>query len=462
MNARITALIVCLAVANVPAFAQHAKVQKPAAQAGQNAAPKAAQKSARKPAGKKPAGKTAPAAIAKAYATMPPDERLAIQSNLAWTGYYDGPPGGDFEDERVIDAVKLFQKAVKDKETGILTADERAHLAAAAEPAQRAVGWSLIDDPATGAHFGLPEKLVSPVGVSRTGSRWTSGHAQIEIHDFRLSEASLPVLFETEKKTPRGRRVESSTLKPDSYVISGTQGLKNFVTRAESDGTAVRGISVLYDQATAGIMAPVAIAIANSFSGFSDTNVALPPGQQRAVEYGTAIVADQSGDLIAARQDTTNCTAITVPGFGHAARIAEDKTNGLALLRLYGAHNLVPAALADQSQGNDLTLVGVADPAAQQGGHAVTKAAALLDGQSIAPAPNLGFSGAAAIDASGRFAGVVELKSLVDAAAGLVTRQATLIPAGTVRAFLQGQGIMPTAGQGAIDQSVVRVICVRN
>jgi len=460
MNARFTALIACLALASAPAAGRVAKVHEPAAQTGQKPASKAAHKTAHKPAKKKPAGKTTPAAIAKAYAAMSADERLAIQSDLAWTGYYDGPPGGDFDDERVIDAVKLFQKASKDKETGVLNEEERAHLAAAAEPAQRAVGWRLIDDPAIGARFGLPEKLVSPLGASRTGSRWNSGHSQIEINDFQLSEASLPALFEAERKAPRGRRVEASTLKPDSYVISGTQGLKNFVTRAESGGSAVRGITVLYDQATVGVMAPVAIAVANSFRGFPDPRAALPPGQ-RAVEYGTAIVADRSGALIAAGQDTADCTAITVPPFGHAARIAEDKASGLALLRLYGARELVPATLADEGQGDDLLLVGVADPSAQQGGDVVTKAAAHRDGQSIAPTPDPGFSGAAAIDARGRFAGTVELKSVADAA-GHVTRQATLIPAAAVRAFLTGHGVTPPPGQGGgIEQSVLRVICVR-
>lgn len=461
MKARITALIVCLALASAPALAREAKVHKPAAQAGQNTTPKVAHKTARKPAEKKPAGKMAPAATAKAYAAMPADERLAIQANLAWTGYYEGPPGGDFDDERIIDAVKLFQKANKDKETGILSDEERIHLAAAAEPAQRAVGWRWIDDPATGARFGLPEKLVSPLGASRTGSRWNSGHSQIEIDAFRLSEASLPALFDAEKKTPRGRRVESSTLKADQFVISGTQGLKNFAIRAETSGTEVRGIAVLYDQATTGIMAPVAIAVANSFHGFPDPNAAVPPGQERAVEYSTAIVVDQSGDLIAARQGTADCVAITVPGFGHAAPIADDKINDLTLLRLYGARNLVPAALADRSQGDDLTLVGIADPAAQQGSGAVTKAAAHLDGQRIEPTPMFGFSGAAAIDARGRFAGMVEVKSLADTGTGLVTRQATLVPADVVRAFLTAHGITPALGHDAIDQSVLRLICVR-
>jgi len=457
MDTRMTAIIVCLALASAPVLGREAKVHKPTAQAG----PKAARKTAHKAAAKKPAGKKAPAAIANAYAAMPPDERLAIQSDLAWIGDYEGAPGGDFDDGRAIDAVKLFQKNNKGKETGILDARERAHLAAAAEPSQRAVGWKLIDDPATGARFGLPEKLVSPLGASRTGSRWISGHGQIKIDDFRLSGASLPALFDEEKKTPRGRRVDWSALKSDSFVISGTQGLKNFVVRAETSDGQVRGIAILYDQATAGIMAPVAIAMANSFQGFPDPNTGPPPGQQRAVEYGTAIMADRTGDLIATAQGTADCAAITVPGFGHAARIAEDKADDLALIRLYGARNLVPAALAGDSQGDNLTLVGIADPVAQEGGGAVTKAAARLDGQNIEPAPTTGFSGAAAIDVQGRFAGMVVLRSPAVAGIGPVTRQAALVPAAAIRAFLAAHGIIPPNGHGPIDQSVVRVICVR-
>jgi hypothetical protein len=463
---RMTAIIVCLALASAPVSARMPKVAKPTAQAGQNAAPKttapkAAPKTARQPAAEKPGVQKTPAAIAKAYAAMPADERLAIQSDLAWTNYYEGPPGGDFDDERVIDAVKLFQTALRDKVTGILTSDEHAHLAAAAEPAKGRVGWRIIDDPATGARFGLPEKLVSPIAPSPTGGHWISGHGQIQIDDVRLSEANLSALFEQERRTPRGRRADSSTLNADSFVIAGTQGLKNFVARAESNGPEVRGITVLYDQATTGVMAPVAIAIANSFRGFPDPSAAPPQGEQRAVEYSTAIVADEGGDLIASAHGTDDCAAISVPDFGAAVRVAADRTNDLALIRLYGARNLAPAALGTESQGDDLALVGIADPAAQQGGDAVTKLTARLDGQKIMPLPKLGFSGAAAIDGRGRFAGVVELQSAADAVTGQATVEATLIPTYAVRAFLTAHGIKPAADQDPIERSVLRVICVR-
>ncbi len=45
--------------------------------------------------------------------------------------------------------MKTFQKRNGGKETGILTAPERAALAASAKTKQDAVGWRIIDDPTT-------------------------------------------------------------------------------------------------------------------------------------------------------------------------------------------------------------------------------------------------------------------------------------------------------------------------
>jgi hypothetical protein len=452
MDTRWAAIIVALALASAPALARQVRDQKPGAQAATHVAAK--------PTAKKPGAKPA-AAIGDAYAKLSAADRLAIQANLAWIGVYEGLPGGDI-DEGIVEAAKLFQQGRAAKDTGLLDEQQRAQLAAAAAGPQQAVGWRVIDDAATGARFGLPEKLVSRTGGSPSGSRWASGRGQVQIETFQFGEASLPALFEQEKKTPRTRQVEASALKPDSFVIAGTQGLKNVVVRAEARGSEIRGIAILYDQATKGVMTPAAIAIANSFQGFPDPQAGPPPGQKPAVEYGTAIVADGSGILIAARQLTSDCDTITVPGFGHALRIADDGTNDLALLRVFAWQTLRPARLGnDSAGGDDLTLIGVADPLAQQGGDAVTHAAAHRNAETIEPSPAPGFSGAAAVDAQGRFAGIVELRSQPAAGSAAPSRQAILVPAAAVRTFLSAHRITPAAGSGAMDQSVLRVICVR-
>jgi hypothetical protein len=355
----------------------------------------------------------------------------------------------------------------RNKEADSLAALDHDPLATAANFPADAVGWRLNEDPATGARLGLPEKLVPHAGASRTGSRWTSTQGQIQIETFRLAEAALPALFEEQKKVSH-REIISSALRPDSFVVSGVQGLKNFVVRADARGGEVRGVTILYDQATQGIMGRVAVAIANSFAGFPDPNAAPLPGMRRIVEYGTAIVVSSDGDLIASARVTDECQTIMVPSLGHAERVAEDNANNLALIRLYGARNLIPAVLggdsADSGQGNELALVGIADPLAQAGEGAVTSAVARLNTQGLEPAPKLGFSGAAALDARGRFAGMVELKPSIVAGSGAASQAATLVPADAVRAFLQEHHITPAsaaAGPAAMDQSVVRVICVR-
>ena len=118
-------------------------------------------------------------------------------------------------------------------------------------------GWRLIDDTATGAFLGVPGKIVPRASSTRTGSRWISAQGQIQIETFRLHDASLPALFDQEKKTAK-RYVAYSALNSDSFVIIGEQKLKLFVERAQSNGGEIRGVTVAYDQATEGTIAPVA------------------------------------------------------------------------------------------------------------------------------------------------------------------------------------------------------------
>ena len=431
MRVRMAAVIVGLIAASAPALAKNTHVHKTTAAAAGRAVVH------------RPAARTLAARKAR-VAALP----------VAETARGHHRKGG-----------KAVQKRNRDKESGPLASLDRDPPAAAPNFPTETVGWRLIEDSASGARLGLPEKLVPRAGASRTGSRWSSAQGQIQIETFRLTEAALPALFEAEKKASH-RQVASSALKADAFVVAGVQGLKNFVVRADARGAEVRGVTVLYDQATEGIMDRVAAAVARSFAGFPDPNAAPLPGLRRTVEYGTAIVVTSEGDLLAPARLTDECQALTVPGLGHAERVAEDKANDLALIRLYGARNLLPAPLGtdsvDSGRGNEFTLVGVADPLAQGGGAVVTSAAASLTAQGITPAPKPGFSGAAALDAHGRFAGMVDLNPPVIAGNGGAAPAATLAAAETVRAFLQEHHIAPAAvGPTAMEQSVVRVICVR-
>ena len=91
---------------------------------------------------------------------------------------------------------------------------------------------------------------------------------------------------------------------------------------------------------------------------------------------------------------------------------------------------------------------------------------AQLDGGNdvaLTPAPAIGFSGAAALDSDGRFAGIALLKPVQVAgpANGAPAAQAVLVTADTVRGFLKANGVNAAGGSADAKASVVRVICVR-
>jgi peptidoglycan hydrolase-like protein with peptidoglycan-binding domain len=415
---------------------------------------------AAKPASKKPPAANTVHSSPVANGNIPEADRLAIQANLAWISEPEAIlAGGDF-DEKTLAAIKGFQQRHGGKPTGVLSDDERAALVAAVKGRQDAVGWRIIDDPATGSRLGIPGTLVPRTGATRMGSHWASAHGQIEVETFRLREAALPALFEDAKKT-RHRVVDRSTLKPDSFVMSGMQGLKMFVERVQASGGELHGITVLYDQATEGVMGPIAVAMADTFQGFPDPNADPPPGSRRSVDYGTAIVVSDRGHLLAAAHVVEQCQSITIAGLGHAERIAVDGSGDLALLRLYGARDLVPAAIDGEAATTDnLNLVGIADPMSPASDGSVARATVHMTAQGLDPAPKPGFSGAAAVDPQGHFAGMVDLKWPLVAGTA-VAGHAALVPADAIAAFLKSQRIAPAAGHGAIDQSVLRVICVR-
>jgi peptidoglycan hydrolase-like protein with peptidoglycan-binding domain len=404
-------------------------------------------------------------------ASIPLAERIAIQFDLAWTGDYNGLVNGEFNDKTTA-AIKTFQRDRKFKETGTLNPQERALLAAAAKAKAAQVGWSMVDDPVTGALIGLPTKQVPNKSQGRSGTRWASAQGQVQIETFKIREpgTTLAAVYEQQKKEPLTRRLEVSLLRPDFFILSGMQNLKRFYVRAEIKDGEVRGMTVLYDQAMEPIMDPVVVVMSSTFMPFPGVAgiAQIGAAPRRKVEYATGIVVSAAGHILTDRQVIEGCNVIVVGGYGDADRQAEDKNADLALLRVYGAPDLVPASfVAEAPKGPDLTLVGIADPQAQGGSGAISTVPAKLRGDTLEPAPQPGFSGAAALDPQGRFVGMVGLKTAVTATVGAAGSQpqAALVPAPIIRVFLQAQKLAPVAaGRGGLDAakaSLVRVICVR-
>src|SRR5690242_4396119 len=317
----------------------------------------------------RPPGMQTPTDTANAMAQ---GERLSLQSDLAWVGEYNGAITGDVS-ERMVAAIKTYQKAKGGKPTGVLNPQECSVLAETARRKQEGVGWKIVTDSLTGARLGIPAKLVPQQSSEANGTKWTSPTGTVQIVLTRRKEASPTTakLAEQEKKEPPGRTVDYTVVKPDFFVLSGLQGLKKFYLRGTFKGDEVRILTILYDQAVENTVEPVVIAMSSAFNAFPTGPLPGPP-PRKTVEYGTGIVVAEDGSIVTDRQLVDSCLAIAIPGFGNADRVAEDKERDLALLRIYGARGLKPLDLAGGNGKTTVDLTGIADPQSQGGGNAVS------------------------------------------------------------------------------------------
>ncbi|CAN5300421.1 serine protease [soil metagenome] len=433
-----------------------------------------------------PAAKQAPTAIKpKPVATVPirpatqtpadtanamaQAERLAIQSDLAWVSLYNGAINGEVS-ERMVSAIKAFQKDHGAKQTGVLNPQERGVLSAAAKKLQDNVGWKIVSDATSGARVGLPAKLVPLIVSDVSGTKWSSATGTIQIEFARRKEAGATTATVADKeKKLNARKIDYSVVKPDFFVLSGSQGLKKFYVRGQTRDDEVRILTIQYDQATEGTMIPVSVAMSSAYNPFPGRAVAqnLPP-PRRKVEYSTGIIVSSDGAIVADRQATDGCMTIAVPGYGNATRIADDEARELALLRIYGASGLKPLSMSGTGAvKSSVSIIGISDPQNQGGRNAVTSVSAVAApagaDMTLSPEPAVGFSGAAALDGDGKFAGLARLKpaAVAGPAGAPLPSQALLVSADSVREFLKAKGVAFASGASDAKASVLRLVCVR-
>lgn len=394
-------------------------------------------------------------------------ERQAIQSDLAWIGKYNGLINGEASD-RLVTAIKAFQTGRKSQPTGVLNPQEREQLAASAKKLQANVGWKLIGDPGTGMRTGLPSKLAPQQTSDANGTHWRAASGAVEISLTRRKQADITTA-KLAAEARVDRKVTYSTVKPDFFVLSGTDGAKNFYMRGQLRGDEVRLLTIHYDDASKAAMEPVVIAMSSAFNPFPTGAQAVGPPPRKSVEYASGVIVSGKGFIVTDRQPIEGCQSIVIAGHGNADKVAEDKTHDLALLRIYGTRDLAALALGSGAAKSDVTLTGIADPRSQGGNAAVSGIRASVtptgtNGElSLTPVPGLGFSGAAALDAGGQFAGIAQLRpiQLAGPVAGTAAPQAMLVPADIVRGFLKSNDVAADGAAKDAKAAMVRVICVR-
>ncbi|MDO9412132.1 MAG: serine protease [Pseudolabrys sp.] len=347
---------------------------------------------------------------------------------------------------------------------------EKPAAAVATPPAhEQELGWRVVADPATGVHIGLPTKMVPHARDAARGTHWSSTYGEVQVETFRLVEPGLKLsaLFEQEKKE-NGRKTEYSLLKDDSFFVSGLQGLKMFSVSASLRNGEVRGFTMLYDQAMHGIVTPMMVAMTSAFSPFPQRSAPFA-ALAKSVDYGNGLIVSAQGHIVTDANLARGCKVIVASGFGDAERVAEDKDNGLALLRVYGPRKFQALSMSGDVaafKNADVTLAGIPDPKDQTGKTRIAEIKArVIDGNAIEARqsePMAGFSGAAALDGQGRFIGMAEMRNAVLASIEPSVPPVRLVRAATIRGFLDSNNVPVVAAQSAdASASVVRIICVR-
>jgi hypothetical protein len=213
---------------------------------------------------------------ARAFLALPQADRKAAQEALGWLGFYNGVDDGAFG-KRTIEALSAYQKSVGSQADGIITANALAALEDGAAKAKAAVGFRLVDDPATGVHIGAPTRLLEKRdnGTGTTGLTSKDGSVALSLKE---TKGDLAGLYKTLAVDAGSRKVTYKYLKPDAFfVTAGEDGDNKFYRRYAVSGDKLRGFAFVYPKKREKALDPVALAIANSFDPFPATAPAPSP-----------------------------------------------------------------------------------------------------------------------------------------------------------------------------------------
>jgi len=347
-------------------------------------------------------------------------ERKAIQTDLIWTGHFNGAASGSYGPLtfRAINALK----AGKGAPDGVLAPAERQALAQAAKAARDAAGFRLIADERTGVRIGIPERVLPKRDVTPAGgSRWQSLDGRVTL-DVGTSPPTEDLAATFEKATAvnpnaPGRKITYKLLRPDFFVVTGETPTGKFYRRLAAGPQGLRGFSIGYDKALSASIDKLVIAIAASFEPFptgpmpSSTiaggAAAIVPPLRATERYGVALAVSDKVALTAASA-IDGCRSLRAGGRPARLRLKDD-ASGLVLLDLDGGGMAGPGvrseALADRE---NLVLVAFGDEGGQRARVALPgQSARISNGAAVFAPLQPGQSGSPVFDRQGRLVGLV-------------------------------------------------------
>ena len=336
---------------------------------------------------------------ARAFLALPESDRKAAQEALGWLGFYNGVDDGAFG-KRTIDAFSAYQRSLGWQADGIMTAQALTPLKDRAAKAKAAVGFRLIDDPATGVRLGAPAKLLEMRDSGAGMASLLSKDGTVGLY-MKETRGDLGALYKALSADAGARKVTYKYLKPGNFfVTAGEEGDNKFYRRYAVRGDKLRGFAFLYPKKRAKALDPVALAIANSFDPFPATppTPTLTPTPEGPKLVATALIVAPGVAVTAL--DPAECKAPIVAG--KPARFLPGEGPLVRLGGEFGAGASAPPLATAGAELVALTLRG-GEPKPVL---AVSLAQGIAGGKAIgAFAPSA--SGAPLFDRQGRLVGFV-------------------------------------------------------
>ncbi|MDB5661231.1 MAG: peptidoglycan-binding protein [Cypionkella sp.] len=283
-------------------------------------------------------------------AELDADGRKALQTAMAWYGFYEGGIDGAFG-PGTRNSMAAWQEANGFEATGVLTSKQRAALVGNYQADQAEFGFASISEPEAGIEITLPMALVEfdhyePPFV-HYNEKANSGLKVILISEpgNQDSLSGLYDVLQTLEVVPaEGERSKSEK----SFTINAASSAVQSYAYAELKDGMVKGYLVVWNPADAERMSRILPALKASFRGVGDK--ALDPGlvpMDAATRSGllagmevklpklsrSGFFVDASGVVVTTVEAVAQCGRVTIDHATDATVVAQDQATGIAILR---------------------------------------------------------------------------------------------------------------------------------
>ncbi|OYU40730.1 MAG: peptidoglycan-binding protein [Pseudorhodobacter sp. PARRP1] len=300
-------------------------------------------------------------------AALDADGRKALQTAMAWYGFYEGGIDGAFG-PGTRNSMAAWQESNGFEPTGVLTTTQREALVMNYKADQTEFGFETVSEPEAGIEITLPMALLQfdhyePPFV-HYAEKANSGLRVILISEpgNQDSLSGLYDILQTLEVVPaQGERSKTDK----SFTINAVSDKVQSYAYAEAKNGMVKGYLVVWNPADAERMSRILPALKSSFRGVGDK--ALDPGlvpMDEATRSGllagmevklpklsrSGFFVDAKGSVVTTVEAVAQCGRVTIDRATEARVVAQDQASGLAILQ--PTTPLAPRAFAQFAGGS--------------------------------------------------------------------------------------------------------------